>query len=149
MKSEYPLERLDIRIVYRGRKYKVKIGKELAINESIINSQLKNHPSNYGFFTMIRVILLRDKDRAEKYLEYVRAKLFDRYSNMVNEFTGKPYTKEMVESKIKLNPNYGKAMNAFINAKFKWGQVDAAVKAYESRERLLQTISSNLRKENL
>ena len=67
----------------------------------------------------------------------------------VNEFTGKPYTKEMVESKIKLNPNYSKAMNAFINAKFKWGQVDAAVKAYESRERLLQTISSNLRKENL
>lgn len=149
MKSDYPLDKLDIRIVYRGRKYKIKIGQELAINESIINSQLKNHPSNYGFFTMVRVLLLRDKDRAEKYLDYIRSKLYDRYSTMINEVTGKPYTKEMVESKIKLNVNYNKAMDSFINCKFRWGQVDAAVKAYEARERLLQTISSNLRKENL
>ena len=140
MEKKVKLSEIDdniIKVKYKGKTLIINISEELSINENIINSQLKNIPSNYAFLCSIRddYILEREKDFA-----YSEAWLFYKTSdNKMNNDT--------VSHKALTNRKYRSIEDKYLKAVDKANRLISICKAYESRERIIQTISANLRKQ--
>lgn len=60
---------------YKGKLVTINISRELEINENIINSQLKNIPSNYAFLCLLRDKIIKRRDKLEKEKDYHIVKL--------------------------------------------------------------------------
>lgn len=131
-----------ISVLYHGKNITINITKELAIDENLIDSQLKNHPSNYAFLTMLRdeYIYKRDRLEREKDLTYSEIWLFYKASdNKLNN--------DAVSNKVITNKKYQSILSRYEKVVYKVNRLISICKAYESRERILQTISANLRKQ--
>ena len=50
-------------VVYKGKKIDINITKELSIDENLIDSQLKNQPSNYAFLSLLRDDYIKKRDK--------------------------------------------------------------------------------------
>ena len=64
MEKKVKLSEIDnniIKVKYKGKTLIINISEELSINENIINSQLKNIPSNYAFLCSIRDDYIKKK----------------------------------------------------------------------------------------
>ena len=57
-------------IRYKGKKVTINISKELAIDESTINTQLRNLPSNYAFLCLLRDKAIQKANKLEKEKNY-------------------------------------------------------------------------------
>lgn len=129
--------------LYNGKKYEVDLTKELKIDEATINTQLKDLPSNYLFLCLQRdkAIQQRDKLERERDEAYSKAWIFykDADSRMNNE---------MVSHKASTNQKYISLNKSYQKAAYKANKLISICKAYESRERILQTLSANLRKQS-
>ena len=49
-------------VVYKGKKIDINITKELSIDENLIDSQLKNQPSNYALLSLLRDDYIKKRD---------------------------------------------------------------------------------------
>lgn len=131
-----------ISVLYHGKKIEINVTKELSIDENIIDSQLKNQPSNYAFLSMLRdsYIYKRDKLEREKDLIYSEIWLFYKASDSkINNDT--------VLNKVISNKKYQSILERYQKVVDKTNKLISICKAYESRERILQTLSANLRKQ--
>ena len=131
-----------ISVLYHGKKIEINVTKELSIDENIIDSQLKNQPSNYAFLSMLRdsYIYKRDKLEREKDLIYSEIWLFYKVSDSkINNDT--------VLNKVISNKKYQSILERYQKVVDKTNKLISICKAYESRERILQTLSANLRKQ--
>lgn len=131
-----------ILVKYKGKVIKINITEELAINEKIINSQLKEFPSSYAFLCMLRdkSIKKRDSLEREKDAAYSKAWLF--YKEADNKLNN-----ETVSHKASTNPKYLSILKRYGKALDKANRLISICRAYESRERILQTLSANIRRE--
>lgn len=132
-----------LKVKYQGKIIRINITKELSINESIINSQLKDSPSSYAFLCMLKnkYIKKRDKLDREKEIAYSEAWLYYKSSDS-------KMNNDTANHKANTNKKYISIYN-------KWQKISNIVenlisicRAYENRENILRTISANLRKEN-
>lgn len=129
-------------IRYMGKRYQVNLSKELAIEENTINTQLKHQPSNYAFLCLIRDSYIRDRDKLEKQKDaaYSSAWLFYKgSSNSINNDTAK--------HKAETNAKYLSITEKYLRAANKAAKLISICRAYEARERILQTLAANLRKQ--
>jgi hypothetical protein len=129
-------------VVYKGKKIDINITKELSIDENLIDSQLKNQPSNYAFLSLLRddYIKKRDKLEAEKDYQYSNIWLYYKTSdNRLNNDT--------VHNKVITNIKYQDILSRYQKVSDKANKLISICRAYETRERILQTISANLRKQ--
>lgn len=131
-----------IEIIYRGKKVVIEITKELSINENIINTQLKNHPSNYAFLCLLRDQYLRKRDswEAKKDLAYSEAWIYYKESDS-------RLNNDTVNNKALTNKKYRSYLSKYQKVVDKYNKLVSICRAYESRERILQTIAANLRKQ--
>ena len=131
-----------VSIRYQGKIYTINISEELSINENILNTQLKNHPSNYACLCLIRDIYIRKRDRLEKEkdIAYSKAWLFYKESDS-------RLNNDTVSHKALTNNKYITLEKQFLKISDKANRLISICKAYESRERIIQTISANLRKQ--
>lgn len=132
-----------ISVKYKGKLVTINITKELSIDENIINSQLKNFPSSYAFLCLLRDNLIKKRDtlEREKNIAYSKAWLFYKESdNRLNNDTA--YHKAMV------NPKYLSIEERYLKAVHKANKLISICRAYESRERIIQTLSANIRKQS-
>lgn len=131
-----------IKVRYRGDILIINLSEELSIDENIINSQLKKIPSNYAFLCSIRdtYIKKRDKLEKEKDLAYSEAWLFYKSSDS-------RMNNDTVSHKALTNRKYRSIEKKYLRAVNKANELISICKAYESRERIIQTISANLRKQ--
>lgn len=138
--SEVKDDQLIVR--YKGKKITINITKELAIDEATINSQLKVLPSNYAFLCLIRdkYIRQRDKLEREKELAYSKAWLFYKESDS-------RLNNDTVDHKALSNPKYQSIEGRYLRAVDKANRLISICKAYESRERIIQTLSANIRRQ--
>lgn len=132
-----------ISVKYKGKIVTINITKELSIDENIINSQLKNIPSSYAFLCLLRDNLIKKRDtlEREKNIAYSKAWLFYKESdNRLNNDTA--------NHKAMVNPKYLSIEERYLKAVHKANKLISICRAYESRERILQTLSANIRKQS-
>ena len=55
-----------ISVKYKGKIITINITKELAIDENILNNQLKNTPSSYAFLCLLRDRYIKRRDLLER-----------------------------------------------------------------------------------
>lgn len=127
----------------KGKIVTINITKELSIDENIINSQLKNIPSSYAFLCLLRDNLIKKRDtlEREKNIAYSKAWLFYKESdNRLNNDTA--------NHKAMVNPKYLSIEERYLKAVHKANKLISICRAYESRERIIQTLSANIRKQS-
>lgn len=132
-----------ISVKYKGKLVTINITKELSIDENIINSQLKNIPSSYAFLCLLRDNLIKKRDTLErkKNIAYSKAWLFYKESdNRLNNDTA--------NHKAMVNPKYLSIEERYLKAVHKANKLISICRAYESRERIIQTLSANIRKQS-
>lgn len=132
-----------ISVKYKGKLVTININKELSIDENIINSQLKNIPSSYAFLCLLRDNLIKKRDtlEREKNIAYSKAWLFYKESdNRLNNDTA--------NHKAMVNPKYLSIEERYLKAVHKANKLISICRAYESRERIIQTLSANIRKQS-
>lgn len=132
-----------ISVKYKGKLVTLNITKELSIDENIINSQLKNIPSSYAFLCLLRDNLIKKRDtlEREKNIAYSKAWLFYKESdNRLNNDTA--------NHKAMVNPKYLSIEERYLKAVHKANKLISICRAYESRERIIQTLSANIRKQS-
>lgn len=132
-----------ISVKYKGKLVTINITKELSIDENIINSQLKNIPSSYAFLCLLRDNLIKKRDtlEREKNIAYSKAWLFYKESdNRLNNDTA--------NHKALVNPKYLSVEERYLKAVHKANKLISICRAYESRERIIQTLSANIRKQS-
>lgn len=127
---------------YKGKLVTINISKELEINENIINSQLKNIPSNYAFLCLLRDKIIKRRDKLEKEKDYAYSKAWLYYKESDNRLNNDTVSHKALTSKI-----YIKANDKYLKALDKANRFISICKAYESRERIIQTLSANIRKQ--
>lgn len=131
-----------ISVKYKGKIVTINITKELSIDENIINSQLKNIPSSYAFLCLLRDNLIKKRDalEREKNIAYSKVWLFYKESdNRLNNDTA--------NHKAMVNPKYLSVEERYLKAVHKANKLISICRAYESRERIIQTLSANIRKQ--
>lgn len=131
-----------ISVKYKGKIVTINITKELSIDENIINPQLKNIPSSYAFLCLLRDNLIKKRDalEREKNIAYSKAWLFYKESdNRLNNDTA--------NHKAMVNPKYLSVEERYLKAVHKANKLISICRAYESRERIIQTLSANIRKQ--
>lgn len=132
-----------ISVKYKGKLVTINITKELSIDENIINSQLKNIPSSYAFLCLLRDNLIKKRDalEREKNIAYSKAWLFYKESdNRLNNDTA--------NHKAMVNLKYLSVEERYLKAVHKANKLISICRAYESRERIIQTLSANIRKQS-
>ena len=132
-----------ISVKYKGKLVTINITKELSIDENIINSQLKNIPSSYAFLCLLRDNLIKKRYtlEREKNIAYSKAWLFYKESdNRLNNDTA--------NHKAMVNPKYLSIEERYLKAVHKANKLISICRAYESRERIIQTLSANIRKQS-
>lgn len=132
-----------ISVKYKGKLVTINITKELSIDENIINLQLKNIPSSYAFLCLLRDNLIKKRDtlEREKNIAYSKAWLFYKESdNRLNNDTA--------NHKAMVNPKYLSIEERYLKAVHKANKLISICRAYESRERIIQTLSANIRKQS-
>ena len=127
---------------YKGKLVTINISRELEINENIINSQLKNIPSNYAFLCLLRDKIIKRRDKLEKEKDYAQSKAWLYYKESDNRLNNDTVSHKALTSKI-----YIKANDKYLKALDKANRFISICKAYESRERIIQTLSANIRKQ--
>lgn len=127
---------------YKGKLVTINISRELEINENIINSQLKNIPSNYAFLCLLRDRIIKRRDKLEKEKDYAYSKAWLYYKESDNRLNNDTVSHKALTSKI-----YIKANDKYLKALDKANRFISICKAYESRERIIQTLSANIRKQ--
>ena len=127
---------------YKGKLVTIFFSRELEINENIINSQLKNIPSNYAFLCLLRDKIIKRRDKLEKEKDYAYSKAWLYYKESDNRLNNDTVSHKALTSKI-----YIKANDKYLKALDKANRFISICKAYESRERIIQTLSANIRKQ--
>lgn len=129
-------------IIYKGKRFVINVTKELQVDENIINSQLKQHPSNYAFLCLVkdhyinkRVKLERERDTA-----YHKAWVYYKESGGISN--------DLAEHKAASNPKYLSISERYEKINFKANKLISVCKAYESREKIIQSLNANLRKQS-
>lgn len=131
-----------IKVKWQGKTITLDLQKELAINENIINSQLKECPSSYYILCSLRdkYIQKRDALEREKDIAYSKAWTYYKESN-------ERWNNDYVSNKANINRAYVSAYDAWQKAVDKAQMFITICKAYESRTDILRTLNANLRRQ--
>lgn len=131
-----------LNIVYKGKKVTINITKELSIEDAIINSQLKNQPSNYLFLCLLRDKAIKRRDILEKEKDQAYSEAWLFYKNSDSRLNN-----DTVSHKALTNKKYKSIEKKYLKSADKANKLISICRAYESRERIIQTLAANLRKQ--
>jgi hypothetical protein len=135
-----------ISINYGGEKITFSLWNEVKIDEAAIERELKDQPSHYGFLLLLQKKL---NTRFEQ-LKRARERRYGRLLIKAKEKRVGPrlMNDETAKAWVVSRKSYVKITNMCIKAKDDADTIYAAVRAFEQRKDLLQTISSNRRRES-
>lgn len=137
----------NIRIEYGGKIIQFNLWDEVAINEVVLNKELKKQSSYYGFLLLLhkRLLTAFETTKQERIRNY--AQLYLRGKDKIQKGTNRPYNEEMAKAYADAHKSHKILTLECIKLKDNADVIFACVKAFEQRKDLLQTISSNNRKE--
>lgn len=131
-----------LKIKFQGQLLEIDLAKELAINESLMTSQLRESPSSYYILCSIRDRYIRKRDSLARAKEeaYSNAWVFYKDSN-------ERWNNDYVSHKANTNHKYVSICKKHLSAANKANTFISICRAYESRENILRTLNANLRKQ--
>jgi hypothetical protein len=136
-----------ITIRYGKEKIQFNLGEEVTISELKVNSELKSQPSKYGFVLMLQGKLRTRFEDLKTQRRKIRGRLYKQAKDIKHEGTGRYMSDDLAKAYVEAHPKFIKISEDCIKAKDDLDQIYAAVKAFEQRAFLIQTISSNIRNE--
>lgn len=132
-----------LEIKYGGKKYQIDIDRELSIDNSLINNQIEDTPRNYAFLCMIRDKAIHQKNKLEYEMNQAYSEAWVFYKENDSRVNN-----DLATHKASTNKKYLSIRSKYLKALNKANTYISICRAYESRERMLQTLSSNLRKQS-
>jgi hypothetical protein len=121
---------------------------ELAIKEVNLNRQIKDQPSAYGFLLLLQKKLNTEFEIAKSDRRKLQGKLYLKAKeNLRAKSTGKGYSDEAAKAYVYKNSKYNMLTRRCIEVKDAADSIYAMVRAFEQRKDLMQTLSSNQRRE--
>jgi len=130
-----------VKVKVEGKVYEIDILKELAINENVINTQLRESPSSYYILCRVKDMYIKERDALarERDEAYSKAWTFIKDSN-------ERWSNEYVSHKANSNHKYISLCNKYLKACEKANLFISICKAYEDRSDILRTLNANIRK---
>lgn len=122
--------------------YVIDLAKELQISETKLNSLIADNPANYGLLLQIKSSAVAKRDQLEREKDQVFSQI---YISVVD--SNPKATKEYATHKANANTKYQVVNDKFLKAKEYADKLVSVCKAFEMKAQLLQTFSSNIRKE--
>lgn len=139
---------MDIKLKYNGEVFKFNLHEELSINPDRINQELKEQPSHYSFLLLLQSKLLILKEDKEMEMDKAYAKEYSRLANKINSLTNRVYSDKLAKELAIASDGYQSAVKGYLTAKNDLGLIQSAVRGFEQRFSLIQTLSANLRRES-
>lgn len=144
--SDYKTSRLNrITIKWEGETIKFNLFDELKISEAALMKEIKVQPSYYSFLLMLHKKLLtkfedlKVQRETRYYTAFLQAK--------EEKNAGRPLNDDVCKARAKTDKEYQILTKACIKVKDDADAIYSCVKGFEQRKDLLQTLSSNIRKE--
>ena len=131
-----------IKVKYQGRKLVIDLQKELTINPSKLDSQLREIPSSYYIFCNLRDKYIRKRDELARQRDEAYSKAWTYYKD-----SNPSWNNDYVSNKANTNNKYVSLCNRHLMAAEKAAKFIAICRAYESKEGILRTMSANLRRQ--
>lgn len=140
------LKVLNIHINYNGEKISFNLASELRINYDDINGNLKTQPGYYGFCLLLHKRLLGNFERLKMERDSVYGRLFLK-AKETKLMGNRPFSDDASKAWVESHKEYKQITLDCIKAREDADVIQAAVKGFEQRKDLLQSISSNIRNE--
>ena len=137
---------LDIKIVYNGEKVNFNLVHELRVSPDLINDNLKSQPGYYGFCLLLHKKLLAQFERLKMERESIYGRLFLK-AKSTKTMGSRPYSDDAAKAWVESHKEYKQITLNCIKAREDADCIYAAVKGFEQRKDILQSISSNVRSE--
>lgn len=136
---------MNIDITYKGKRYRFNLHEELQIKETRLNDKLKEHASSYAFLTQFLTHLETYVEELERKYKKTYDKLYIKAKNKTTG--GRPMSDDLCKATAGSSSIYQGALKKYIKAKQDKNIIVRAVRAYETRKDLMQTLSANFRQE--
>lgn len=132
---------MNIAIEVDGKPYKFNLDTELRIHETKLNDELKNQTRSYAFICMLRNTLRMQLKQKTTNLRRKQDSLFLKFKKETEKVTE-------AQAQAKSDPKIIKAQDEVDSIQSLLEVLDIAVNSFTMRKDLLQTLSSNTRKQN-
>jgi len=136
---------MDVSIKFNGKLIEFNLADELRINEEIIDSEIKKQPSHFGFLLMLQAKLKKKFSEALSKKKRVQSDIWIDLKGTTNHSTGSKYQKEDIQAIVETDEDYIKAQKLVNKVSAEVDILEAAVRSFEQRSHLLQTLSANAR----
>ena len=137
-----------IRITYGGEVFKFNLIEITTIKESTIDLELKRQPSYYGFCLLLQKKLTTEYERLRQRRKSLYGQLYFRAKEKVKaKSTGRFLSDDAAKAYVLKHPQYIEITTQCIEARDNADAMFSVIRAFEQRKDLMQTISSNKRKE--
>lgn len=124
----------------------INIARATKIDEDDLEAEIKNQPSHYAFLFMLHKKLLTRFEQLKLQRKRTYGMLLAKAKERKNGY-GRPLSDTAANKWVECHKRYISISEDCIQARDEADQVLGAVRAFEMRAALLQTLSSNLRKE--
>ena len=135
---------MRVRLSYDGEEFDFNLAAELKINREGLDKELKNHATSYAFISMLHVKLVIKHKELNKSLAAKK----NRKIPMVRKQQGLSSLKEAEAYLLKNDKKLRDGERELLALEELKDVLEIAVKSFEYRKDLLQTISANKRREN-
>jgi len=144
--GKYKASNLNIvRIRWEGEIIKFNLYEEVAISEAMIAKEIKYQPAHYAFLLRLHKKLLTRFEDLKLSQKKIYSELF--LEAKMGSNGGRPANDDVCKARSLSDERYIKISKQCISARDDADTIYACVKAFEQRKDLLQTLSSNIRKE--
>ena len=134
-----------IDITFNGKRYKFNMYDELQVKEGRLNSDIKTHASSYAFLTQLLVHLETQVEELEEEKKYALDTAYVKYKKQTNG--NRPITDDLAKALSNKSKLHQKALGKLITARHNKNLILRAVRSYEAKKDLLQSLSANIRNE--
>lgn len=138
---------LNINIKFNGELVSFNLLTELRTNPDFINDNLKTQPGYYGFCLLLHKRLLANFEQIKADREAVYGRLFLK-AKETKIMNGRPYSDDTAKAWVESRKEFRDITTKCIKIRESADIILAAVKGFEQRKDILQSISSNIRREN-
>lgn len=140
MKKETSMNILEVKI--QGKKFNIDLTKELSISETRLNQAIVENPSVFVFLSQLKNEAIAKRDELERQKDIIFSKVY-----IATIESNPKATKELANHKANASTKYQVANKEFLGEKERADKLISICRAFEMKAQLLQTLSSNLRKE--
>lgn len=141
-----------IDITYGSERYIFNLANELKIDEVTVNRELKNQPTSYSFICMLHEKLIHRFELLENLVEKRYNQLYVKYKSdtRTTYYTenGKFPSDDLCKAMCIKNKDYQNLIKKMLTIKNQRDIIKTAVRGFEQRSFLIQTLSANIRKQS-